>query len=292
MAASAAMLSDHRMHLHHGPIDLIVDIDGSAAEMAEAFVAMRARFESLLTELVAELREARQPTVPWRRFRSAVAERMQNAAAMFLPAFSTPMIAVAGSVAEEIRDVACAGRTLRRVVVNNGGDISLHLGPGTTLRVGVVSGTDGGGPLATILVRAEDGLTGVATSGWRGRSHSLGIADSVTTIARTAPIADTAATLVANAVDLPGHPSITRRAARELDGSSDLRDHLVTVDVGVLSPGDVEQALRAGADRAARFVERGLLAGAVLTLAGTVVTVGDVDLTPAGVAVVSADLRE
>ena len=29
-------------------------------------------------------------------------------------------------------------------------------------------------------------VRGVATSGWRGRSHSLGIADSVTVLARTA----------------------------------------------------------------------------------------------------------
>ena len=31
---------------------------------------------------------------------------------------------------------------------------------------------------------------GVATSGWRGRSHSLGIADSVTVVARNAAAAD------------------------------------------------------------------------------------------------------
>ena len=41
----------------------------------------------------------------------------------------------------------------------------------------------------------------VATSGWRGRSFSLGVADSVTVLAPTAALADAAATLIANAVE-------------------------------------------------------------------------------------------
>ena len=40
-------------------------------------------------------------------------------------------------------------------------------------------------------------VRGVATSGWRGRSHSLGIADSVTVLAATAAMADAAATVIA-----------------------------------------------------------------------------------------------
>jgi ApbE superfamily uncharacterized protein (UPF0280 family) len=44
-------------------------------------------------------------------------------------------------------------------------------------------------------------VRGIATSGWRGRSFSLGIADSVTVLARTAAQADAAATVIANAVD-------------------------------------------------------------------------------------------
>ena len=47
---------------------------------------------------------------------------------------------------------------------------------------------------------------GIATSGRHGRSFSLGIADAVTVLARTASQADAAATIIANAVDLPGHP--------------------------------------------------------------------------------------
>ena len=67
-------------------------------------------------------------------------------------------------------------------------------------------------------------MRGVATSGWRGRSFSLGIADAVTVLAATAAAADAAATIIANAVDLPGHPAIARRPASELEDDSDLGD--------------------------------------------------------------------
>ncbi|WP_204349766.1 hypothetical protein, partial [Klebsiella pneumoniae] len=80
-----------------------------------------------------------------------------------------------------------------------------------------------------------DGIGGIATSGAQGRSFSLGIADSVTVLARDAASADAAATLIANAVDLD-HPAIRRRPARNLDPDSDLGDRLVTVGVGDLTP--------------------------------------------------------
>ena len=78
-------------------------------------------------------------------------------------------------------------------------------------------------------------MRGVATSGWRGRSFSLGIADAVTVFAGTAAVADAAATLIANAVDLPGHPAFARAPARRCDPQSDLGERLVTVDVGPLA---------------------------------------------------------
>ena len=63
------------------------------------------------------------------------------------------------------------------------------------------------------------------------------IADAVSILARTAAQADAAATIVGNAVDLPGHPAIDRRPASEIDPASDLGDRLVTFDIGPL-PGD------------------------------------------------------
>jgi uncharacterized protein len=65
-------------------------------------------------------------------------------------------------------------------------------------------------------------VRGIATSGRHGRSLSLGIADSVTVLAATAAAADAAATLIANAVDLPGHAAVRRAPACSLDPDSDL----------------------------------------------------------------------
>ena len=49
-------------------------------------------------------------------------------------------------------------------------------------------------------------------------------------------MADAAATIIANAVDLPGHPNVVRVPANSLAPDSDLGDRLVTQGVGELSP--------------------------------------------------------
>jgi ApbE superfamily uncharacterized protein (UPF0280 family) len=109
-------------------------------------------------------------------------------------------------------------------------------------------------------------VRGVATSGRHGRSLSLGIADSVTVLASSAAEADAAATLISNAVDLPGHPAVRRERACTLDPDSDLGERMVTVDVGPLSEADVDVALAKGRDAAAEMIEDGLLHAAVLVL--------------------------
>ena len=85
--------------------------------------------------------------------------------------------------------------------------------------------------------------SGAATKGAGGRSFSLGIADAVTVLAAIAAAADAAATIIANAVDLPGHPAIRRVPASEIDPDSDLGDRLVTVTVGRLFESEIRAAL-------------------------------------------------
>ena len=110
----------------------------------------------------------------------------------------------------------------------------------------------------------RDRVRGVATSGWRGRSFSLGIADAVTVLARTRRVADAAATLIANAVDLPGHPAIRRAPARDLDPQSDLGERLVTVAVGPLTRDEIDAALRPALAEAELWRDRGLIEAAAL----------------------------
>src|SRR5690606_31499396 len=193
--------------------------------------------------------------------------RMERAVARFADRFFiTPMAAVAGSVADEMMETMTRGRKLRRAYVNDGGDIAIFLSPGEEMTAAIAGIGHGFGDRITI--RFEDPVRGVATSGWRGRSHSLGIADAVTVLAADAAAADAAATLIANGVDLPGHPAIKRTPANRLSPDSDLGNRLVTTGVGPLSPDECAEALEYGSSVAEDFVSRGLIVAAALFLNG------------------------
>jgi len=59
MGPQIRCLSGDRLHLHHGPIDLILWAEG--AQVAQAYAQAIARFEYVLEELVAELDDLRDP---------------------------------------------------------------------------------------------------------------------------------------------------------------------------------------------------------------------------------------
>jgi uncharacterized protein len=230
----------------------------------------------VLDELCGELALIRQPVLPgMRRCEGRIARRMEAAVRPHAArGFITPMAAVAGAVAAEILAAMVAAADLDRAFVNNGGDIALHLAPGASFTVGLIDRPDRPGLFGSAAIRFDSPVRGVATSGWRGRSHSLGIADAVTILARTASGADAAATVVANAVDLPGHPAICRAPADSLQHDSDLGPRLVTVDVGVLGQRDVGAALDSGAACADDLVAAGLIEAAALHLQGVTRVVG------------------
>jgi ApbE superfamily uncharacterized protein (UPF0280 family) len=264
-----------RLHLQDGPIDLIVEARGSALQIVAAYQAAMRRFTDLLDELCNELPILRQPADPSRCFlQGVIARRMHAAVAPFAADhFITPMAAVAGAVAEEILGAMVATAELERVYVNNGGDIALHLAPGEHFTVGLMDRPDAHSLMQTLVIHAADPTRGVATSGCHGRSFSLGIADAVTVLARTASQADAAATILANAVDLPGHPAIVRCPADDLQPDSDLGARLVTRSVGELSLREVEAALASGAASARKLLATGLIEGATLRLRGETVVV-------------------
>jgi ApbE superfamily uncharacterized protein (UPF0280 family) len=272
-----AWLADgRRLHLQDGPIDLIVEAEGSAIDLRAAYQAAARRFTGLLDELCGELTELRAAAHPRQcALKGVVARRMHQAVAPFAAGhFITPMAAVAGSVAEEILGAMLGAAPLQRAYVNNGGDIALHLADGKRFSIGLMDRPDQHGVLRTFDIDAADAARGIATSGRHGRSFSLGIADAVTVLARTAAQADAAATIIANAVDLPGHPAIVRCPANELQPDSDLGARLVTRDVGELSDHEIEDALEAGASCARRLLLSGLIEGATLRLMGRTATAG------------------
>jgi hypothetical protein len=162
--------------------------------------------------------------------------------------------------------------------VNNGGDIALHLASGARFDLSVAR-LDASGEHGRIRITADDAVRGVATSGRGGRSLSLGIADSVTVLARTAAAADAAATLIANAVDLPGHPGIERVPACELDPDSDLGARLVVAGCAPLSPVEAEEALARGVVEARQMSAAGMIEAAGLFLGEARRIVGELDAT-------------
>src|SRR6266850_4565163 len=247
--AQIALLPDgRRLHLQDGPIDLIVEAWGERAAIEAAYEAASTRFATILDELCAELpllRTAAKPDAC--DLTSIVARRMHGAVVPFADRiFITPMAAVAGAVAEEILGAMLAVAPLTRAYVNNGGDIALHLAPGETFKIAMIDRPDRPSLFGTATIAAQDPVRGIATSGWRGRSFSLGIADAVTVLAPTAAMADAAATVIANEVDLPNHAGILRVPATDLQPDSDLGTRLVTRHVPDLAPADVAKALDAG----------------------------------------------
>lgn len=279
--AQARLLADgRRLHLHHGPIDLIVEAFAAPVERAAAYRRIIARFATMLEELVAELPDLRRPAaaVP-RPFRGATARRMEQAVCPLASDFITPMAAVAGAVADETLAALVAGGGIEKAYVNDGGDIALFLSPGQSIRA-AVAGT-GNGFADRLVVHAADPVRGIATSGWRGRSHSLGIADAVTVLAKSAADADAAATIVANAVDLPGHPAVTRVPACSLSPDSDLGDRLVTYRVGALGRAEIAAALDRGRAVAERLRGAGLIEAAALFLGGETRICGRLERAPA-----------
>ena len=265
---SAALLEDGRLHLQHGPIDLIIEAWGEHTEVERANRQAVERFDDILEVLVRELAQLRTPfadTYPL--LRGPVARRMLAACWPHRASYITPMAAVAGSVADEILEAMLLDRALTKAYVNNGGDIALHLAQGSALTLGVVNNTDNPAIDAMVALAASMPVRGLATSGWRGRSQSLGVADAVTVFAADAAAADAAATMIANAVDV-AHPAISRLPARVLRADSDLGELPVTVAVGALPASARAEALANGCERARALQRRGLIHAAYLALQG------------------------
>jgi len=270
-----ALLPDGRLHLSEGPIDLVIGLEGPRAAVLAAREAAAAALEGVLAALAAELPLLRTPLegrMP--ALRHPVARRMAEACWPHRAGFITPMAAVAGAVAEHVLAPIAAVPGLRVAHVNNGGDIAAFLAPGERLRVGLVADPAHPGADALAVLRHGDGVGGVATSGWRGRSFSLGIADAVTVLAPGAADADAAATVIANAVDL-AHPGIIRRPACALDADSDLGERPVVVAVPPLAAELVQEALAKGVRRAEALLARGLVLAACLRMQGVVAMVGE-----------------
>ena len=261
----ARILPDgRRLHLQHGPIDLVIGVEGTSR--SQALTAATNRFDTILQELVDEQPVLRAPPASISPI-GATAQRMYSAVAPHAKfAFITQMAAVAGAVADEILAAICGAGNISRAYVNNGGDIALHLARGQVFQL-AMAGLDSG-ELGRITIQCNQNIGGAATSGRGGRSLTMGIADSVTVLAKTAAAADVAATVIANAVDLPHHRLITRAPARQIDPNSDLGERAVVTRCAPLPPDDAILAMNNGLTVARQMKADGLISGAALFLQG------------------------
>ncbi len=266
--APFSVLPDGRLRVESGPVSLLIAARWDGKERPEELREAGVHALDLLKDLAAHRAVL---TVEASRVRNRAAlppivGTMLDAAARFPGAFVTPLAAVAGAVADSVADFL-AGRGAEWVVVNNGGDVAVRLGPGQRAVIGLQARLGDRGPAARFTLTAEDAVGGVTTSGAGGRSFTLGIAEAVTTLAETASLADVAATLVANHVDVDS-PAVRRVPARALYSESDLGDRRVTVHVGDLTHLEVSEALDRGAIEARKMVDAGQVRGAVLSLRG------------------------
>ena len=250
---------DNRLFLNHGPIDIVLEAFGKDKPLA--YEKAKNYFTTLLNELVLDMDLLKKEVVPHRNFNNKISQSMQNATEKFYPDFITPMAAVAGSVADNILNVLVKDTKLEKAYVNNGGDVSFYLTENQTVKSSLASI-----PKIIAEIDYKDKSRGIATSGWRGRSFSLGIADSVTVLADNAAMADAAATMIANSVNIKNHPSIIKKPAEEIYEDSDLKNLMVTVEVGDLKQSEIEDALRNGNEVGKTYLENGLINSALIEL--------------------------
>ena len=266
-------MADNRLHLQHGPIDLILHVDASEEIRKRLYSTAKKRFSTVLQELVVEMDLLKQPwSADLPNPKGGIAQKMCFAV-RGSDIFVTPMASVAGAVADEVLEAMlyeaknpdpCL-EEIQRMYVNNGGDIAFWLNAGESFSIGVVDNPGIPELNARVSLAYESPVRGIATSGWRGRSQSLGIADAVTVLAGSAATADAAATLIANDVNVY-YPGILKRPASEVKDESDLGMLPVTVDVPPLPVDQISEALKRGAQTAGNFIRTGKIEAAYLSL--------------------------
>ncbi len=256
------------MLIELGPATLVL----AGEKGGEAFPFERQEIEAYLGRILNEIREA-LPILRQKAYRikntdylPEPARRMIRAVKAVDEATLTPMAAVAGAVADLVKEYLSSAGEIDLLSVNNGGDISICNRSGRPMRIGI---GDIGSTIPTpyVLKVEGPGSLGVATSGFGGRSFTLGLADIVSVAADSAALADAAATLIANrtSVETAG---VVRRRALELDPLTDIPDELVTVDRGCLDTEAVMAAVTNGEEEAARLKSAGVIRDAVVILKG------------------------
>ena len=254
-----------------GPMRLL--ISSFVGKVPQQEMNLRAAEEAFAClEGVARLKEELRK--PWNEERRKLQEPLGNKMLESVQSVGdtalTPMAAVAGTIADGVADFLFS-RGMPKVIVNNGGDIAVRLVAPHSVRVGLREDveTEVISRVISLMLSSENARAsfGIATSGLGGRSLTCGIASAATVIAKTASLADAAATAVANAsfVDYPG---VVRQPAETIDPQTDIPGIPVTVQVQDLDPETRMEAISRSLALAEKLAKQGTILGGMVAVDG------------------------
>ncbi len=267
-----SVLDEGVVLLDYGPITMTLDARSGGKPFTDAAIVGAESALNVFNEFSLHLDLLRTPAaalaagIPIDAPEAVV--KMMKSVLMLEEGDFTSLAAVAGTTADFAVD-AMVHAGADYALANNGGDIAWHIGlqDKKFLKVGLISDIADGKITHSLKIQPESGIGGLATSGLGGRSLTRGIASAVTTLASNASMADAAATAIANACYC-NDPAIEQCYAEELDYGTDIPRLLVTKSVGTLKKESIEEALSAGALRAERLIDKGMICGAVIFVAG------------------------
>ena len=270
------VLADDRVFLNYGPVQMTLMARAHGLAMTEQLKEAAEYVIKLLADLAEVQDNAKDVSTLGEANLSAYPLSLRLMVEAVLEAGDwtlTPMAAVAGTFADLAGDWLVE-RGASKVMINNGGDIAIRLLGEEKTKLGLTPSIEALGYSHVLNLAADDGIGGVATSGFGGRSFTKGIASAVTVVARTARVADACATLIANHCFVED-PEILRMPAEQLDPNTDISGHLVTVKIGKLSPQTKKKALENGLRKAIELRAQGRIHGAVLFLDDLVIMIPD-----------------
>jgi uncharacterized protein len=253
------------MYIEVGPAGITI----TGEKDGHAFKFEKDKLEGLIRDILQDIKEC-LPILRQKAFRirktgglPEVARKMIEAVKMVDEASLTPMAAVAGAVADAVKE-SYESEALDFISINNGGDISIGNTIGRQFRVGLGDINTG---KSTPYILCVEGLTnwGIASSGFGGRSFTTGLADIVTVVGRTGAIADAAATFICNNTNTETD-HVKRKIASDIDPLTDIPGELVTVSIGELNKDVIIKALDNGLYKAHNLKKLNVIHESVIVL--------------------------
>lgn len=262
----------------HGPITMTIKAVRDNEALTDAAIKAAENVILNFQELIPFLEAARSSMGEIKKLKNSnyplVLKKMIESVCQLDEDDFTPMAAVAGTLSDLAKEEALRNNA-DFVIANNGGDISFGTCPENDfLKVGIVSDLSKGKVTHLLKIDRRSQISGIATSGWGGRSLTKGVASAVTALAKSSSYADAAATSIANFVNCDD-AAIERCLAEELDYQTDIRGSIVTKSVGVMEEESVDTALKVGLERAKQLYDKGMILGAIIFVQGKMVIYPD-----------------